>query len=157
MSDSRETLQVKAVKAALASCTGTGSYTHDLTGNGRIMVGLRAWGHVPEPPYVIVYSAGTPTEHGGPLGMYSPAHRIGIIACAPVSSDDPETGVYAVLDLLADIRRALEADRTLGGTCYDLIVADTPNTPSPWDEPVVGVFGDVLVQLTYQRESGNPS
>lgn len=156
MSDSRETLQIKAVKAALASINGTGSYNYDITDPGRIMVGFRSFTKVPEPPYVIVYSAGTPTEHGAPLGMYAPRHSIGIVACAPVSSDDPETEVYAVLNLLADIRRALEADRELGSTCHDLIIADTPNTPSPWESEGIGAFGDVRVTLTYQRESGEP-
>lgn len=153
---SLEARQVAAIKAALAAANGADSYHYDLSTTGRVIVGRLSMSHLPEPPFANVHSLGTPAEHGEPLGMYVHRHRVGILIVVP-SADDPETRHYAALNACADVRRALEADRTLGDTCQDLIVSDTPDPPWMWEDPIPGVGSVLEVTLFMQRLSGDPS
>jgi hypothetical protein len=78
--------------------------------------------------------------------MYTHRHHVGILIVVP-AADDPETRHYAALNACADVRRALEADRTLNGTCFDLIIADTPDPPEMWEDPIPGVASVLMATL----------
>lgn len=153
---SLEGRQVSAIKSALAAANGAGSYHYDLSVAGRVIVGRLLMQHLPEPPFASVYSVGVTVEHGEPLGMYTHRHRVGILIVVP-AGDEPETRHLAALNACADVRRALEADRTLGDTCFDLIVATTPDPPELWEDPIPGVASSVEVNLFIHRVSGDPS
>ncbi len=110
-----------AVKTALQTINGAGSYTYDLSATDKVKLGTPnmdgslypcAWIGAPE----------LRSEHGPQLGRYRRTLTIPIWGMAAATSSSTEERGLVASDLLDDIAVALETDRTLGSRVLDIIV-----------------------------------
>ena len=105
----------------LATINGTGSYTYDLSGTGRIIIGSEA----PTPAAVsshpvmcFVTEFRTGTQPGPSLNAFERTMEVEIAAFAATTNDLPLSRAKAAADLAADIDLALTGTsaRRSGGT-----------------------------------------
>jgi hypothetical protein len=107
----------------IKNANGSGVYVHDLSATGTVVRGA-----VLESPQssvaVGVYLQHLNTEPGARLGYWERTALVGIHGW--VAHDGTEGDAEDVAaDLLNDITRALEADRTLGGNVRDINASGT--------------------------------
>jgi hypothetical protein len=111
-----------AVRTALASVTGTGAYTFNLSAEHSRVFGRPTRGSEPTPPCAWIALGAMSSSHGPQVGRYRRNVEIDILAFAPTASDSTGDRQNAGADLLDDICQAIESDRTLGGLLLDLII-----------------------------------
>lgn len=114
-----------AVKTALATVNGSGSYTYDLSATDRVKIGRPSLTESLV-PCVWVSIGQLESDHGPQLGRYT--RRLAIDLEGRVALDGGNTAEereLEAMDLLDDVCIALETDRTLGGRVLDLIVEGT--------------------------------
>ena len=118
---SRSRQVLDAVRDALVTINGAGSYTHNLSGTDAVKIGRSR----PEDtvlPAAWVAVATLRSEHGTGSGRYRRLLTVDIEARVSATSQTTEERACTALDLLDDIVTALEANRTMGGLIYDLIL-----------------------------------
>ena len=112
-----------AVKAALATINGAGSYTLNLSTTGRVIEGLPAdFPEVLSAAVVYVDGGDIISTHAPELGRYRRDFTIPILGFTPANADTPVSRKRMALTMFDDICRALETDRSLGGLVIDLIL-----------------------------------
>ena len=102
----------------LQGINGSGDYTYDLSGTDQIVRG-----RISEPtriPLLCIYGARESSTDGPSMGRLQRELTIGIVGFVATTSDDGKGRVNAALDLIGDIRTAIEANRTL----YDAIAGN---------------------------------
>jgi len=109
---------------ALQAIDGSGDYTHDVSGTGKVG---RARISMPPigPPYVTVVFEDAPTSHDQVLGTYRRDIRFTVAGWGKCASDTDEARAEAAINMADDILRAVEADRTLGDRVYDVLCNPT--------------------------------
>lgn len=151
MADPREWLILDAIRARLATINGSGIYTYDLSGSDQVVIT-----DMPIDPQVLPFASvtfgGIRTERGEVLTQYAPTLTVNIGILAQYTAETPSSRTRAVLALLYDVRRALEADRHLivdgVALAYDLcitredsLVGDSPEM----DASYIGISVEVTV------------
>jgi|15BtaG_2_1085339.scaffolds.fasta_scaffold00097_44 hypothetical protein len=123
---------------------GSGVYTHDLSGSSPTRVGRVRLSSPPvEPPFAVVVLDEVPSRHDVVLGKYRRDLVFTIVGWAQSAGDSDELRQEAACNMLDDILRAVESDRTLGGEVYDVLchgrsfVASEPETGALYGVAVV--------------------
>ena len=106
--------------SAVEAINGTSPYTHDLSGSGRVG---REWVDSPaiEPPYALVVFGEARTRHDVEIGAYRRDLIFWVVGWGEVAADTPTARAEAALNMADDLLRAIEKDRTLSGTVYDVL------------------------------------
>jgi len=154
MADSVERQIIARVVAQLASINGTGGYRHDVSAADRRVVG-----RILQPglaPVVYVFAGPVATEQiGGRTVLTNFDHRflVQIEGYVQATSQSPGDVLYQALDMLADIRKAIEDDRGLLGLARDVEVSATAFDGEELD---LAGYGIAVVELAiiYARKSG---
>lgn len=121
VADPLEWTILERVVAVLAAITTGGGYNFDLSGSGQAYIGD------PEvPPMVLPCAAvswvSDEAADGQPLGKYRITSRMEVFVMTTWTDETSSGHTRALLQLVYDVRKALEADRTLNANVYDLIV-----------------------------------
>lgn len=144
-----------ALLAALAAIDGTGGYTYDLTSAGQIT--CQEW----SPDLPLSGNAGIwywfqdepESPPGEVLGYYQRSVTVQIIGVVRPSTNTAKERYLAASDLKADLQRALELDRCLGGA-----VDDVQLQSAAFDGAELGVSDgglcNVALLLTWSRAAG---
>ena len=95
----------------LQGINGSGAYTYDLSGTDQIIRG-----RISEPtriPLICIYGVRESSTDGPSMGRLQRELTVGILGFVASTSDNGPGRVNAALDLIGDIRTAIEANRTL--------------------------------------------
>lgn len=118
-----------AIAALLAGIDGTGDYTHDLTGDRQVAVGMYAEPPTTALPFVCVWLVEVSEEPGPTTRSYTQSGQWAVRAWVRGHAHQHEARMDAAMDLADDIRRALRADPSLDGN------VDSHSTSlTAWDE-----------------------
>lgn len=140
------------IKTALSGINGSGGgYHHDLSGAGRVQL-LRGLSPAMVPG-AMVYPTSFTSEHGPQLGRYARRMSVMVVGVVAGTTESPSDRALAAFDLLDDICRALESDRTLGGTVLDVIVSNCVISGDEADAPGLGA-AYATVDVYYHMNSG---
>ena len=149
------------IKADIQGINGTGSYNYDLSGSDQVVIGSQM--NPVRVPCVYVYcDTATASQIAGttPLTMYSRTMQVMVVGYVAGTDDSPEELHLRTWDLLADLKVALEADRslTVSGVdkCDDLELSMTSTDGAQIGRPSLGI---AVVSLTvkYRQNSGSGS
>lgn len=150
MASSLKSIMAQVV-TQLQTANGSGVYTHDLSATGTVVRGA-----VLDPPQSLasvgVYLQNLNSEPGARLGYWSRTALVGIHGW--VAHDGTEGDAEDVAaDLLDDISRALEADRTLSAQVRDIIVSGTAFAGNTYGLGGWAVAA-VDLQVTWSQQTG---
>lgn len=109
-----------ALLAALAGVDGSGSYTHDLSGAGRV-ARVRVAQPLISGAFVTCVFDDAPSRHDIVLGTYRRDLQFTIVGWGVTGADTDEARQEAACNMMDDVMRAVEADRSLGGLVYDVL------------------------------------
>lgn len=137
---------LEKVLATLRAIPGTGAYNYALTGTNAVRA------HVPNPleinpPQVFVRSiTGVSTPGGVPMGSNERRFRVSL-ACYAGGTQVLDSEVYAVIDLVSDIDRALMAERGSNAVGLMTSLLDVYQTEIEVQAVYLGpnVFGEAFV------------
>ena len=144
--------QLAAVKTALHTIDGTGSFTYDLSGTDSVAYGIQLFPDIV--PRVQIASLSETSTHGIPLGFYERTASISLFGYVGADSDEAGSRLLNATDLLNDMMLAIEADRTLGGLVLDVIFTNTVAMDGlEMDLPTLGL-AEVVLQTRYTTKTG---
>ena len=158
MADPLDWSILDAVRGCLAGINGAGGYAYDLSGTDQVQItDMPLVSEVL--PFASVTLRGVGRRPGEALSTLMDTLAVDIGVLATYTQETPSSRQRAVLALLYDVRRALEADRclTVSGTCLaldtvitreDFLMGDSPE----WDASYIGV--SLTVEVTRQRVPG---
>ena len=137
------------IKTDLVGINGTGSYNYDLSGDNQV-------------PCVYIYSDGMDTTQAAGrtiLTQFDRTLRVMCVGYIAATNDDPEELHLRTWDLLADMQRALEADRSLGPPaaplCDDLELSMVATDGAQVGRPTMGI-AVVALSVSFRQDSGSP-
>lgn len=145
------------IVTVLQGINGAGSYTYDVSGTDKVQIGMVPIVPPRVPPCLFVWWQADVNEHGQPVGWYRQTTRWGVGGYVSYSAETPQGHVNAVLDLKADVVRALETDRRLNNLVYDLRLASFEDrSADALDMPpgVALVFGEI--ETWRERDAASP-
>jgi hypothetical protein len=139
------------VQDAIQTANGSGVYTHDLSATGTVVRGA-----VLDPPAssvaVGVYVQSVATTPGARLGYFERTMTVGIHGWASHDGTEGDSEDTAS-DLLDDILRTLESDRSLGSRVRDLTASGVP-----FSGTTLGIDGWAMVaidlEINWSQETG---
>ncbi len=131
-----------AIATAISSVNGTGTYTYDLSPDGRVITGPQVFPDV-SLPAANVHSPRWTSEAGRQLGWRTRSIVVDVVGRVGASSDSSADREGNACDLGDDMTRALEADPTLGGVVHDLEI-----TGGSVDGAALDLFEIGVCQLT---------
>ena len=115
---------LNAIHTALISqiqgVNGSGAYTHDLSGTGRVGR-VRVASPPIGPPYATIVVDEVISSNDVVLGTYRRDCIFTIVGWATAGADTDTAREQGAINMLDDLLRAVESDRTLGGRVYDVI------------------------------------
>ena len=148
------------IKTDLAGINGSGSYNYDLSGDNQVIV-AQAMDPV-RVPCVYIYSDGMDTAQSPGrtvLTQYDRTLRVMCVGYVAATNDDPEELHLRTWDMLADMQRALEADRGLGPSgsflCDDLELSMVATDGAQVGRPTMGI-AVVALSVSFRQDSGSP-
>lgn len=126
MADCIEVRILNRLLVVLAGINGAaGGYTYDFSGTDSVIYGQYLFPPT-VPSQIFVEWLPESIEHGISMGDYKPTAHFSITVYVPATDLTPRAKTSAILNALADITKALEADRNvsagLGGIVSDIIV-----------------------------------
>jgi hypothetical protein len=143
-----------AVKTQIANVNGAGLYTFDLSGADAVVHGQAFQPH--RVPGAYVFFGGLSTAQTGGVTVLTKYDRTMIIQvegwCAAKSAAPADAALEAV-DLMDDIMRALEADRSLGGNVRDIEISASALDGQELDRPGLGLCV-LQITATYTEAAG---
>lgn len=148
MTASTESLALAAWVTRLSVPNGQGSYVYDLTTTGDVRLGsptqtaARESVFIDSPVFTVDDTAGEV-----PLGLVRLRMEVQITGHVGSIAGTPGDRMRACADLWADIKRAVYADRTLGGTVLDAGVTGTVLQDSATGNYFVSAVGTALIAL----------
>jgi hypothetical protein len=145
------------LKTVLAGINGAGGgYNYDFSAQDAVKVGALALPDLPLPCVTFV-PVPMSMEHGIALGRYKPTWRFAFAVVVATTDDTAEGRIRAAYNALADITKAVEADRTLGGLVYDLIFAEKDEVAaSVIEDPRGFAIGEMTMECWRERPAGSP-
>lgn len=148
------------IKTDLVGINGTGSYNYDLSGDNQVIV-AQAMDPV-RVPCIYIYSDGMDTTQAAGrtiLTQFDRTLRVMCVGYIAATNDDPEELHLRTWDLLADMQRALEADRGLGPPaaplCDDLELSMVATDGAQVGRPTMGI-AVVALNVSFRQDSGSP-
>ena len=148
------------IKTDLVGINGTGSYNYDLSGDNQVIV-AQAMDPV-RVPCIYIYSDGMDTTQAAGrtiLTQFDRTLRVMCVGYIAATNDDPEELHLRTWDLLADMQRALEADRSLGPPaaplCDDLELSMVATDGAQVGRPTMGI-AVVALSVSFRQDSGSP-
>tara|TARA_Y100000310_G_scaffold227705_2_gene229993 strand:- start:3486 stop:3947 length:462 start_codon:yes stop_codon:yes gene_type:complete len=134
---------------AVKGINGSGVYTHDLSGSGavqRVRVGQPMTG----PPFATVVFDTGPSSHDVQLGSYRRDLQFTVVGWGLTTADTDDARTEAAANMLDDLLRAIESDRTQGGLVYDTLCHTAAFVASDAESGAQYPVAVVRVEL-YQR------
>ena len=155
MADSTAKTCLSRIKTDLAGINGSGGgYNYDFSGTGSAVIAKMPiiYDRV---PMAFCWWVGESNEHAPQLGRYKTMIRFGVGAAVAYAADTPESHTLAALNASSDLRKALEADRTLNGNVLDLIVLSMEDLVGDVIEadPGLAIVGGI-VEVYHHRTAG---
>ncbi len=142
-----------AIKTALETANGSGVYTHNLSDGDRVVYGAEV--DPARVPRVNIFDVAWSASHGARLGYFERVSNVSIIGYVGAADDSNGARLLAAADLLNDICRSLESDRTLGGEVRDIIVASARAFDgAEWDLERLGAV-EVVVTVNWSMRTGS--
>ena len=142
------------IKTQIGNVNGAGSYTADLSGDDRVVIGESfSPGRI---PCAYIYPDGITTAQTGGrtvLTRYDRTMSVQIEAWTAATSSAPGTALLDALDLQDDIMRALESDRSLGGNVRDLEISASAFDGFELDRPGLGL-AVLMCSISYTETAG---
>lgn len=135
-----------AIKAALVAINGTGSYTYNLSASGVVRYGRPTQEGGVRCPSCWLWYEGGDDEQIELVGQVRRA-RYAIQAAVQTTTAGMEAAGDAAMDLIADIRRALFTDPTLGG-----LVTTAHATDATLDGDEAGIPGGAVAVMVVEVE-----
>ena len=149
------------VKTDLAGINGAGSYNYDVSGDNQVVI-AQAMDPV-RVPCIYVYSDGMDTAQNAGrtvLTQYDRTLRIMCVGYVAGTNDDPGELHLRTWDMLADMQRALEADRGLGPAgsplVDDLELSMVATDGAQVGRPTLGI-AVVALSVTFRQAAGDPA
>ena len=149
------------IKVDLSGINGTGSYNYDLSGDDQVII-AQAMDPV-RVTCIYVYSDGMETAQTAGrtlLTQYDRKLRVMCVGYVAGTNDDPGELHLRTWDMLADMQRALEADRGLVASgsplCDDLELSMRATDGAQVGRPTLGI-AVVALAVTFRQDSGDPS
>ena len=141
-----------AIKTAIETVNGSGVYTHNLSDGDRVVYGAEV--DPARVPRVNIFDVAWSATHGARLGYYERVSNVSIIGYVGAADDSNGARLLAAADLLNDICRALESDRTLGGEVRDLIINSARAFDgAEWDLERLGAV-ELVLQVNWSMKTG---
>lgn len=142
-----------AIKSALETPNGSGVYTHDLSDGDRVVYGAEV--DPARVPRVNIFDIAWSSEHGARLGYFERTAEVACIGYVGATSDSNGSRFLAAADLLNDMCRALESDRTLGGEVRDVIIVSARAFDgAEWDLDRIGAV-EIIVSVNWSMRTGS--
>ena len=142
------------IKTQIGNVNGSGSYTADLSGSDRVVIGETFAPH--RLPGCYIYPNGINTSQAAGrtvLTRYDRTMSVQIEAWTAATSSAPGTALLDALDLQDDIMRALESDRSLGGNVRDLEISASAFDGHELDRPGLGL-AVLMCSISYTETAG---
>lgn len=141
-----------ALKTALAGINGTGSYTYDLSATGVVRYGRPTEEGGVRCPSCWLWYEGGDDEQIELVGQMRRA-RFAIQAAVQTTTASMEAAADAAMDLIADLRRAVLAEPTLGGL---VTMAHAADATVDGDEAGIpgGAVAVVMVEVEWLADMG---
>lgn len=141
-----------AIKTALETVNGSGVYTHNLSDGDRVVYGAEV--DPTRVPRVNIFDVAWSATHGARLGFYERVSNVSIIGYVGAADDSNGARLLAAADLLNDVCRALESDRSLGGEARDVIINSARAFDgAEWDLDRLGAV-ELVVSVNWSMRTG---
>lgn len=129
-----------ALQTAVRLCNGTGDYHFDLSSASRVVIGRPDATAPVRQLMVHLYPVSLTGDTARTLSNFAPTFTFALEVFAPAANGSPAGRVEALCQAMADLDRALAADRGLGGLVHDVSpvvwtdLRDDPDElrPLPW-------------------------
>ena len=151
---SKERQILERVKTQIQTVNGSGSYSYDLSASDRVVFGDRFAPEALPCAYVNLIDINTAQEPGRTLlKRYDRTMQIQIEAWAAVTSSTAGQSILEGCDLMDDIMRALESDRTLNSLARDVEIRASAFDGQQHERPGLALAG-LLCSVFYVEGAG---
>ena len=137
---STERTILTAIKTQIQNVNGSGSYTFNLSGADQVVLGESFQPHRVPGCYVYFLNVST-AQTGGTtrLNAYDRTMTCQVEGWVAAENSTPGNAALEAVDLMDDIMRALEADRSLGGNVRDIEISASSLDGQELDRPGLGL------------------
>ena len=146
-----------AIRTQLQAVDATGTYTFDLSGEDRVLIGATM---LPDRiPAAYIYATATQTAitpGRTVLRNYDRTLIVQIEAWVNATTSSPGEDHLRALDMQDDIFKAVESDRTLGGNVDDVMLSGQTYDGEALQRPGLGL-AVIVCQCSYRDVGGSGS
>ena len=141
---------LSAIQTQIQGVNGSGSYTFNLSGGDQVVLGESFQPHRVPGCYVYFLGLSTAQTPGTPaLTRYDRTMTVQLEAWCAAESSAPGNAALEAVDLMDDIMRALESDRSLGGNVRDIEISASSVDGQELDRPGLGLcIMQLLIRYT---------
>lgn len=137
---SKERTILAAIKTQIQNVNGSGSYTFDLSGADQVVLGESFQPHRVPGCYVYFLNVSTAQTAGTTaLTRYDRTMTCQIEGWVAAENSTPGNAALEAVDLMDDIMRALEADRSLDNNVRDIEISASSLDGQELDRPGLGL------------------
>jgi hypothetical protein len=147
---STERTILAAIQTQIQNVNGAGSYTFDLSGNDQVVIG-EAFQPTRVPCCHVYFLNVTTAQTPGTtvLTRYDRTMSVQAEGWCAAENSTPGNAALEAVDLMDDIMRALEADRSLGGNVRDIEISASAIDGQELDRPTLGLcILSILIRYT---------
>ncbi len=147
---STERTILAAIQTQIQNVNGSGSYTFNLSGTDQVVLGESFQPHRVPGCYVYFLNVTTAQTPGTTrLTAYDRTMNVQVEGWCAAENSTPGNAALEAVDLMDDIMRALEADRSLGGSARDIEISASSLDGQELDRPGLGMcILSVVVRYT---------
>jgi hypothetical protein len=137
---SKERTILAAIRTQIQNVNGSGSYTFDLSGADQVVLGESFQPHRVPGCYVYFLNVSTAQTAGTTvLTRYDRTMTCQIEGWVAAENSTPGNAALEAVDLMDDIMRALEADRSLDNNVRDIEISASSLDGQELDRPGLGL------------------
>ena len=137
---STERTILTAIQTQIQNVNGSGSYTFNLSGADQVVLGESFQPHRVPGCYVYFLNVSTAQTGGSTrLNAYDRTMTCQVEAWVAAENSTPGNAALEAVDLMDDIMRALEADRSLDGNARDIEISASSLDGQELDRPGLGL------------------
>ena len=137
---STERTILAAIQTQIQNVNGAGSYTFNLSGTDQVVLGEAFQPHRIPGCYVYFLNVTTAQTPGTTrLNAYDRVMTVQAEAWCAAENSTPGNAALEAVDLMDDIMRALEADRSLDGNVRDIEISASSLDGQELDRPGLGL------------------
>ena len=149
---STETDIIDRVKVDIEGITGS-EYTYDLSGVDRVVIGDTFQAHRVPGVYIFPGSIRSSQSAATALTKYSRTFSIQVEGWVAPTSASPGMATKAAINLGADVRKAIENDRSLNSKVHDISIDMISFDGEELQRPGLGAVV-LQITITYQETAG---